>query len=133
MFERCVKVFFCCMVHISTSFIRFWISAFPLNVIKSKKFKFWYLCCWHFIRKAIWRNIEIRNIEILCNILFWFFFNVQNWDSQEGRDSCLKINKYYVIFRDFLASRFCQIAFLMTCQQHWSRFDTQFEMNDTKI
>ena len=32
---------------------------------------------------------------------FDFFFNVQNWDSPEGRDSCLKINKYYVIFRDF--------------------------------
>ena len=25
-------------------------------------------CCWHVISKAIWRNLEI-----LCNILFWFF------------------------------------------------------------
>ena len=62
---------------------------------------FLFLCCWHVIRKAIWRNLEVRNLEILHNILFWFFFKVENWDSQEGRDSCLKINKYYIIFRDF--------------------------------
>ena len=76
--------------------------------------KFTHLCCWHVINKAIWQNLEVRNLEILRNILFWFFFHVQIWDSQEGRDSCLKINKYYVIFRDFEI----EIAFLMTCQQH---------------
>ena len=43
--------------------------------IHSPKF-FAHLCCWHFIRKAIWWNLEVRNLEILCNILFWFFFNV---------------------------------------------------------
>ena len=32
-------------------------------------------------------------------IFILIFFNLQNWDSQQGRDSCLKINKYYVIFR----------------------------------
>ena len=62
------------------------------------------LRCWHVIRKAIWRNLEGRNLKILCNILFWIFFKVQNWDSQEGRDRCLKINKYYVIFQDFQIS-----------------------------
>ena len=56
--------------------------------------------------------------KILRNIYFCFFFNVQNWDSQQGRDSCLKINKYYVIFRKFDTY---QIAFLMTCQRHYSR------------
>ena len=25
-------------------------------------------CCWHVIRKAIWRNLEVINLEILCNI-----------------------------------------------------------------
>ena len=39
--------------------------------------------------------------EILRNIYFDFFFNLQNWDSQHGRDSFLKINKYYVIFWKF--------------------------------
>ena len=44
-------------------------------------------------------------------IFILIFFNVQNWGSQQGRDSCLKINKYYVIFRKFDTY---QIAFLMT-------------------
>jgi hypothetical protein len=57
--------------------------------------------------------LEISKYYIFFD--FDFFFNVQNWDSQEGRDSCLKTNKYYVIF---LTSRFRWIAFLMTCQQH---------------
>ena len=47
---------------------------------------------------------EISKLEISkYYVIFYFdfFFKVQNRDSQDGRDSCLKINKYYVIFRDF--------------------------------
>ena len=54
-------------------------------------------------------------MEISFLYSFWFLFKVQNWDSQQGRDSCLKINKYCVIFWKFDTY---QIAFLMKCQQH---------------
>ena len=37
----------------------------------------------------IW--VEFSNFR---NITKYFFFNWQNWDSQQGRDSCLKMNKY---------------------------------------
>ena len=53
--------------------------------------------------------------EILRNIYFDFFFNSKL--RQQGRDSCLKIDKYYVIFRKFDTY---QIAFLMKCQRHLS-------------
>ena len=43
---------------------------------------------------------RIVDFRILRNVYFDFFFNVQNWDSQQDRDSCLKINKYYVIFEN---------------------------------
>ena len=55
------------------------------------------LCPWFLIRKGIW---YASNFRILRNIYFDFFFNVQNWDSQQGRDSFLQINKYYVIFEN---------------------------------
>ena len=44
-------------------------------------------------------KLEISKLEISkCYVIFHFyFFNVQNWDRQEGRDSCLKINKYFEI------------------------------------
>ena len=57
------------------------------------------LRCWHVIRKAIWRNLEGRNLKILCNILFWIFFKVQNWDSRDSRDSCLKIENITWYFK----------------------------------
>ena len=39
-----------------------------------------------------------RNSEYYVILILMFFFNVQNWDRQQSRDSCLKINKYYIIF-----------------------------------
>ena len=30
-------------------------------------------CCWHVIRKAIWRNLEVRNLKILRIFDFDFF------------------------------------------------------------
>ena len=27
-----------------------------------------------------------------------FFFDIENWDSQQGRDSYLKLDNYYIIF-----------------------------------
>ena len=63
---------------------------------------------------------KLRIFEILRNIYFDFFFKVQNWDSQQGRDSCLKKLILYNIskIRNFVT---CQITFFMTCQQHKSR------------
>ena len=56
-----------------------------------------HLCRWHVIRKDIWYVLNFQIFEFseyyVTSILI--FFNVQNWDS------CLKINKYYVIFRKF--------------------------------
>ena len=58
-----------------------------------------FLCCWHVIRKAIWYLCRIFEFSKYYLIFICFvFFNLQNWDSQQGRDSCLKIYKYYVIF-----------------------------------
>ena len=59
------------------------------------------LCCWHVIRKAIWRNLEVRNLEILRNICLFSSsclcplgcLSFVRWKK-------IKI-KYYVIFRDF--------------------------------
>ena len=44
----------------------------------------------------IWIFEFLKNYVIFILI----FFNVQNLDSQQDRDSCLKINKYYVIFEN---------------------------------
>ena len=72
---------------------------FKLLFCYLKIFDFVLLCRWHVIRKAIWYVTNFRIFEILRNIYSDFFFNVQNWDSQQGRDSCLKINKCYVTFK----------------------------------
>ena len=58
-------------------------------------------CCCLVIRKAIWYLSNFQIFEILSNIYFDLFFYVQNWDSQQVRDSCLKINEYYTILRRF--------------------------------
>ena len=58
-------------------------------------------CCWHVIRKAIWRNLEVRNLKILPNICLFsssclcplVCLNFVRWKK-------IKI-KYYVIFWDF--------------------------------
>ena len=34
---------------------------------------------------------KLENLKYYVIFCFDFFFNVQNWDNQEGRDSCLKI------------------------------------------
>ena len=87
-----------------------------------------FLCCWHVIRKAIWRNLEVRNLEILRNVCLFsssclcplgclIFFYVEK-----------KIKfKYYVpnISR-FLTLRFHQIAFHMTCHQYWVTIISSF-------
>ena len=59
--------------------------------------------------------VEFSNFRNITEYLFWFFFKVQNWDSQQGRDSCLKINKYYVIFEN---STHTKLDFLMRNQGH---------------
>ena len=56
---------------------------------------FYFECISSFVNMS-----NCRNFETLHNIYFDFLFNVQNWDSQQGRDSCLKINTYYVIFQN---------------------------------
>ena len=75
---------------------------------------------WHVIRKAIWYVSNFRNITYY---LFWFFFNLQNWDSQQGRDSCLKIFCNISKIRKFVTY---QIAFLMTCQRQKFKIMSQF-------
>ena len=77
------------------------------NVLKC----FWTLrnlCCWHVIRKAIWQNLEDRNLRLssscLCPCLAVSVLYVEK-----------NQNKYYILFRKFVTY---QIAFLMTCQQH---------------
>ena len=57
-----------------------------------------------------------RNCETLSNSYFDFFQHTKL--ANKAEDSCLKINKYYVIFRKFDTY---QIAFHMICQQHKTR------------
>ena len=52
-----------------------------------------HLCPWFLIKKAIWYVLNSWIFE-------YYVIFVQNWDSQQGRDSCLKINNYYVIFEN---------------------------------
>ena len=52
------------------SFLLFWLGANRLP-----------LTCVYVIRKAIWYMSNFLIFEILSNIYFDFFFNVQNWDS----------------------------------------------------
>ena len=50
-------------------------------------------------KKCYFIGVKFSNFQILRNLYFDFFFNIQSWNSQLGRDSCLKIvNKDYVIF-----------------------------------
>ena len=66
---------------------------FSLNIW----FKFYDLfnvICKYLIRKAI------SNFWILRNIYFDFFSTYITETVKQGRDSCLKINKYYVIFQN---------------------------------
>ena len=74
-------------------------------------------CCWHVIRKAFWGNLEVRNLKILHNICLFSSsylcplgcLSFVRWKNQ---------NKMLRNISGFLTSRFCQITFLMTCQQH---------------
>jgi hypothetical protein len=59
---------------------------------------------------------ELTNFRILTQPIPNFFSMYKIETAKQGRDSCLKINKY----SRFLTSRFRLIAFLMTCQQHIS-------------
>jgi hypothetical protein len=61
--------------------------------------------------------VEVRISELLRNIDFYFFFNVQTETANWPKDSCLKINRYYVIFGN---SKFDtnQIAFLTRYFKH---------------
>ena len=52
---------------------------------------------------------------------FIIFILILNWDSQQCRDSCLKINKYYVIFRKIDNSTRFQI------NQWWDTFDMNWQ------
>ena len=79
----------------------FWDYATFKGFWGNSKLKNRALCCWHVIRKAIWRNLEVRNLKILCNISFWFLFKVQNWDSQEGRRQLLENKLILCNIRDF--------------------------------
>jgi hypothetical protein len=60
---------------------------------------------------------ELTNFRIFTKPIPIIFSTYKTGTTKQGRDSCLKINKYW----RFLTSRFCQIAFLMTCQQQKSR------------
>ena len=55
-----------------------------------------------------------RIFEYSRNLFLIFFSAYKTETAKQVRDSCLKIYKY----SRFLTSRFRQIAFLMTCQQH---------------
>ena len=57
---------------------------------------------------------ELTNFRIFTQPIPNFFSTYKTETFKQGRDSCLKINKY----SKFLTSRFRQIAFLMTCQQY---------------
>ena len=70
---------------------------------------------------AIWYVPNCRIFEYYEVFILIFFFNIQNWDSKQSRDGCLKINKYYIIFEisNFeISSNLTIPNFLMTCQQH---------------
>jgi hypothetical protein len=69
------------------------------------------------------------NFEILHNIYFDFFFNIQNWERQQGRDSCLKMNRYYVVFQKFNNST-QPTQPMMRCIQHKSDQVKGLSMND---
>ena len=72
------------------------------------------LCCWHVIRKVIWRNLEIlRNICLFVSALLAV--------SVLYVEKKIKIKYILCNISRFLTSRFRQIAFLMTYQQHWSQ------------
>ena len=58
--------------------------------------------------------------EYYVIFILTFFFNVQNWDLQQARDSCLKINKYYVIFKN---SKIWHIPIHHTYVIHRTLFD----------
>ena len=93
--------------HITNTF-----SYDMLTTLKTKK------CCWHVIRKVIWRVTKLGIFEILCNI---YLFS----SSCLCPVCCLS----FVIWKKktrnslFEYSKVCnfvtyQITFLMTCQQH---------------
>ena len=52
-----------------------------------------YLCRCH-NKKSYLICVEFSKYYVIFILIF---FNVQNWDSQQGRDSCLKTNIYYVM------------------------------------
>ena len=62
---------------------------------------------------------EITNFRIFTQPIPNFFQSTKLRQPKQGRDSCLKINKYYIIFRNFVTF---QITFHMRCQQHKNRF-----------
>ena len=76
------------------------------------------LCCWHIIRKVIWYVTKLRIFKIFFNVCLFLssclcplgFLSFVSW--KKNQDKILRnISR-------FLTSRFRQIAFLMTCQQH---------------
>ena len=71
------------------------------------------------------RISKFSNYYVISILIFFQVQNWDRWDSQQGRDSCLKINKYYGIFKisNFKISSNLTIPnWLMTRQKHKCTF-----------
>ena len=74
---------------------------------------------------------EITNFRIFTQPIPNFFQSTKLRQPKQGRDSCLKINKYYITFRKFVIS-YDMLATFIYSHRH-TRCPWEIEMFDSRI